>query len=100
MDDKETLINALQQENKELKEKNAELEDKLKKYTNNSSHRKYYESNKEKIQNIQKQYLDKLKNESPEEYKEKKKEANRRYYEKKKNENRQNITKINENCII
>ena len=77
MDDNTILINTLQQENKELKKKNAELEERLKTYTNNSSYRKYYESNKEKIQNIQKQYLDKLKNESPEEYKEKRKESNK-----------------------
>ena len=74
----------LRNENTKLLEINADLEERLRKYTNNSSHRKYYESNKEKVQNIQKLYIEKLKTEKPEEYKEQRKESNKKYYEKKK----------------
>ena len=42
----------LEEENKILKIKVKELEEKLKKYTNPERNRKYYHNNKEKIKNI------------------------------------------------
>jgi hypothetical protein len=38
-------FNKLKEENEELKKKNNELEDKLKSYTNNHRHKKYYDNN-------------------------------------------------------
>ena len=40
-------IDDIIEENKHLKAKNTELEEKLKKYTNSNGHKKYYETNKE-----------------------------------------------------
>jgi len=41
-------IDIIKKENEELKKKNAELEERLKKYTNGDNHKRYYEKNKEK----------------------------------------------------
>jgi hypothetical protein len=41
-----------------------ELEDNLKKYTNNNRHLKYYENNKEVVKERTKNYVEKLKNEN------------------------------------
>jgi hypothetical protein len=57
-----------------------ELEDNLKKYTNNNRHLKYYENNKEIVKERTKNYVEKLKNENPD----KLKEWRRNYYLKKK----------------
>ena len=57
-----------------------ELEDNLKKYTNNNRHLKYYENNKEVAKERTKNYVEKLKNENPD----KLKEWRRNYYLKKK----------------
>lgn len=57
-----------------------ELEDNLKKYTNNNRHLKYYENNKEVVKERTKNYVEKLKNENPD----KLKEWRRTYYLKKK----------------
>ena len=57
-----------------------ELEDNLKKYTNNNRHLKYYENNKEVVKERTKNYMEKLKNENPD----KLKEWRRNYYLKKK----------------
>ena len=57
-----------------------ELEDNLKKYTNNNLHLKYYENNKEVVKERTKNYVEKLKNENPD----KLKEWRRTYYLKKK----------------
>jgi len=42
-------INAVLEENKILKQRVSELEEKLKKYTNPLAHQAFYEKNKEKI---------------------------------------------------
>ena len=42
-------IDIIKKENEELKNKLAETEKQLEKYTNNERHKKYYEKNKEKI---------------------------------------------------
>ena len=47
-----------------------ELEEHLKKYTNNNRHLKYYENNKDVVKERTKNYMDKLKNENPEKLKE------------------------------
>ena len=60
----------LQKENEVLKQKNKELEEKLKKYTNGDNHKRYYEKNKEKIKDHGSNNLKKLKEENPEKLKE------------------------------
>ena len=64
----------------ELTNKIVELEERLKKYTNGSNHKRYYEKNKEKIKESGSNYLQKLKTENPE----KLKEYSRRAYANKK----------------
>ena len=64
----------------ELTNKVTELEERLKKYTNGSNHKRYYEKNKEKIKESGSTYLQKLKTENPE----KLKEYSRRAYANKK----------------
>ena len=39
----------LQKENEELKKKNAELEERLRKYTCGKNHKTYYEKNKQRV---------------------------------------------------
>ena len=56
----------LQTEIETLKQKNKELEEKLKKYTNGENHKRYYEKNKEKIKEHGSNNLKKLKEENPE----------------------------------
>jgi predicted MPP superfamily phosphohydrolase len=73
-------LNIIKKENEELKKKNAELEERLKKYTNGDNHKRYYEKNKEKIKEQGTNYLKKLKEENPD----KLKEYRRSYYLKKK----------------
>ena len=65
------------------------LEEKLKKYTNGTNHKRYYEKNKEKIKESGSSYLQKLKKENPEKIK----EYSRRAYANKKK-------KMSENTII
>jgi hypothetical protein len=57
-----------------------ELEEHLKKYTNNNRHLKYYENNKEVVKERTKNYVEKLNTENPD----KLKEWLRNYYLKKK----------------
>jgi predicted MPP superfamily phosphohydrolase len=73
-------IDIIKKENEELKKKNADLEERLKKYTNGDNHKRYYEKHKEKIKEQGTNYLKKLKEENPE----KLKEYRRKYYLKKK----------------
>jgi hypothetical protein len=58
-------MDELQKEIDELKAKNIELEERLKKYTNGDNHKRYYEKNKEQGTT----YLKKLKEENPEKLK-------------------------------
>jgi hypothetical protein len=53
-----------------LNAQNADLEQRLKKYTNGENHKRYYEKNKEKIKETGASYLQKLKVENPEKIKE------------------------------
>jgi predicted MPP superfamily phosphohydrolase len=73
-------VDMIKKENEELKKKNAELENRLKKYTNGDNHKRYYEKNKDKIKEQGTNYLKKLKEENPD----KLKEYRRSYYLKKK----------------
>jgi len=73
--------NALKSQNNDLLIKISDLEERLKKYTNGSNHKRYYEKNKEKIKESGSNYLQKLKLENPEKLKEYSKRA---YANKKK----------------
>jgi len=64
------LFEKLNKTIKEMTLQNAELEVRLKKYTNGENHKRYYEKNKEKIKETGASYLEKLKNENPEKIKE------------------------------
>ena len=58
--------NKLKLMNEELLIKNKELEDKLKSYTNNNRHKKYYENNADAIKEKSKNYMEKIKETNPE----------------------------------
>jgi hypothetical protein len=64
------LISNLNIEVASLKSYVAELELRLKKYTNGDNHKRYYEKNKDKIKETGSSYLQKLKIENPEKIKE------------------------------
>ena len=78
-------IDDIIEENKLLKAKNNELEEKLKKYTNSNGHKKYYETNKEIVMEKGANYLQKLKEENPEKLKEYRRKAYLNRKEKLKN---------------
>jgi hypothetical protein len=54
--DKDTQIELLKNELEKVKQENIELKTRLDKYTNNESHKRYKEHNKDKIQEYQKEY--------------------------------------------
>ena len=54
----------------ELKNKNNELEEKLKSYTNPTRNKKYYEKNSELVKEKAKNYMEKIKETNPEKLKE------------------------------
>ena len=76
--EQEILI--LKKKNEELIKTVADLEQRLKKYTNGDNHKRYYEKNKEKYKELGSNYLQNLKVENPE----KLKEYRRTAYENKK----------------
>lgn len=53
--------NKLKEENEELKKRIYELEERLKVYTNNNSHKKYYEKNNDIIKEKARNYMNKIK---------------------------------------
>jgi hypothetical protein len=61
---------SLLKQNEELTKKVAELELRIKKYTNGENHKRYYEKNKEKYKELGASYLQNLKTENPEKLKE------------------------------
>ena len=63
-------FDTIKKENEVLKQKNTELEERLKKYTNGNNHKRYYEKNKEKVKELGTNYIQKLKEENPEKLKE------------------------------
>jgi hypothetical protein len=80
-------IDAILKENQELKVLVAELQDKLKKYSNPESCQKFYEKNKEKIIQTSNERLKKLKEMNPDKLKEYRRNAYLKRKEKLKNEN-------------
>ena len=62
--------NKLKVVNEELIIKNKELEEKLKSYTNNNRHKKYYENNSNVVKERSKNYIKKIKETNPEKIKE------------------------------
>ena len=63
-------INKLKYEIEELKNKNIELEEKLKSYTNPTRNKKYYEKNSDAVKENAKNYIEKIKETNPEKLKE------------------------------
>jgi FtsZ-binding cell division protein ZapB len=63
-------IYKLKLEIEELKNKNNELEEKLKSYTNPTRNKKYYEKNSELVKEKAKSYMEKIKETNPEKLKE------------------------------
>lgn len=63
------------EDNESLKKKVEELEERLKAYTNNHRHKKYYDKNKEVIKEKAKEYNQKVKSQNPEKIKEWSKKA-------------------------
>ena len=63
-------INKLKLEIEELKNKNNELEEKLKSYTNPIRNKKYYEKNSDIVKEKAKNYMEKIKETNPEKLKE------------------------------
>jgi hypothetical protein len=59
--DKDSYIEILKKENKELQEKNQELQERLVKYTNPERVKKYHERNKEVISEKKKEWYNKKK---------------------------------------
>jgi hypothetical protein len=62
--------NKLKKDYDELINKNKELEEKLKSYTSNHRHKKYYENNSDVVKERAKNYMDKIKETNPEKLKE------------------------------
>jgi hypothetical protein len=62
--------NTMKEEIEALKHKNAELETRLKLYTNNHRHKKYYDNNTEIVKQRAKNYMEKVKETNPEKLKE------------------------------
>ncbi len=86
-------VQALQDENtklkleiENLKRENEDITARLKKYTTNPSYKNYYNQHKDVVQETQKRYMNKLKEEDPERVKEYRRIANQKYREKKKSE--------------
>ena len=63
-------INKLKLEIEELKNKNNELKEKLKFYTNPTRNKKYYEKNSDAVKENAKNYIEKIKETNPEKLKE------------------------------
>ena len=66
----EEEFNIMKAEIETLKIKNTELEEKLKTYTSNHRHKKYYDNNTELVKQRAKNYMDKIKETNPEKLKE------------------------------
>ena len=66
----EEEFNIMKAEIETLKIKNTELEEKLKTYTSNHRHKKYYDNNSEIVKERARQYMLKIKETNPEKLKE------------------------------
>lgn len=87
-------IRNLKLEIEDLKTKNADLEKRLKAYTNPVRNQRYYENNCEIIKERAKVYIDKLKNEDPERLKEYRKTAYLNRKEKLRQQQQQNTNEV------
>jgi len=87
-------IDDIIEENKHLKAKNSELEEKLKKYTNSIGHKKYYENNKKIVMEKGAKCLQKLKEDNPEKLKEYRRKAYLNRKEKLKNLEKEKVENI------
>ena len=63
-------IEAILEENEQLKQRVSELEEKLKSYTNPERNKKYYEKNSDIVKEKAKNYMEKIKETNPEKLKE------------------------------
>lgn len=63
-------VQLLRKENESLQQQVKELQEQLSAYTNNKSHKKYYETHSEEVKEKAKVYLEKLKESNPEKLKE------------------------------
>lgn len=66
----EPTIDDVKKQIEELTQQKLELEEKLKKYTNNKQHIKYYENHKDVVKERAKNYMEKIKETNPEKLKE------------------------------
>jgi len=80
-----------EEEIKQLKQKNIELEEKLKKYTNSEGHKRYYEKNKELVIQKSNERKELLKETNPEKIKEYARRAYLKRKEKLKKETKNEI---------
>jgi hypothetical protein len=80
-------IDAILEENKQLKIQLEELQEKLKLYTNPERNKKYYENNKDKFIETSNKRLELLKETNPDKLKEYRRNAYLKRKEKIKNEN-------------
>jgi hypothetical protein len=80
-----------EEEIKQLKQKNIELEEKLKKYTNSEGHKRYYDKNKELVIQKSNKRKELLKETNPEKIKEYARRAYLKRKEKLKKETKNEI---------
>jgi len=80
-----------EEEIKQLKQKNIELEEKLKKYTNSEGHKRYYDKNKELVIQKSNERKELLKETNPEKIKEYARRAYLKRKEKLKKETKNEI---------
>jgi hypothetical protein len=97
MEDLQKRIENLENENKILIDANIKLEAQIKKYTSNNGHKKYYQEHKDKLQEYNKQYLQKIKESNPEKLKEYRRSA---YINRKAKLNLSNLSNLSNNEII
>ena len=86
MTDYKILFETLNEENKELKKRIEELEERLKTYTSTHRQKKYYENHSDDIKQKTKIYIKKIKETNPEKIKEWNHRAYLKRKEKLKNE--------------
>ena len=88
--------NKLKEENVKLKQQILELEERLKIYTNNESHKKYYEKHNEIIKEKARNYMSKLKETNPDKLKKWRHNA----YIKRKEKEKEKLKSQISNCSV
>ena len=89
-------LEQLVKENAELKERIIELEERVKKYTNSESHKRYYEKNKQQVKEKANGYLKKLAEENPDKLREYRHKAYLKQKEKRQENREQRAETISE----